>query len=107
MPGSPFRSVLEPFLEFIAEERRKRVTWKAIAESIRDKGTPCTPQGVQDYFKRKQKRKKMPLGFEPEQPPPEAPSITPEFKERYLRSREQAEAPPIQPLSIIDPDDET
>jgi len=65
MPGPPFRSKLEPFLDFITQERRKRATWKAIAQVIREKGTPCTPQGVQDYFKRRKRLRKLPLGFEP------------------------------------------
>jgi hypothetical protein len=71
MPGPPFRSKLEPFLDFIAQERRKRLTWKAIAESIRQQGTPCTPQGVQDYFRRRRKPQRIPLGFESEKPKPE------------------------------------
>jgi hypothetical protein len=64
MPGQPFRSKLEPFIEFITQERRMRSTWKAIADAIKAKGTPCTPQGIQDYFKRR-RTLRMPLGFEP------------------------------------------
>jgi hypothetical protein len=69
VPGPPFRSTLEPHLEFITQERRKRLTWKAIAAAIQAKGTPCTPQGVQDYFRRRKiGKRKLPLGFEPDQP---------------------------------------
>lgn len=71
MPGPPFRSKLEPFLDFITLERRKRSTWKAIAEAIKEQGTACTPQGVQDYFRRRRKPgRRVPAGFE-ETPVPE------------------------------------
>jgi hypothetical protein len=68
MPGKPFQSKLEPFYEFIAKGRRKRITWAQIAELITTKGTPCTRQGVQDFFKRKRKRRYA-MGMEPEDGP--------------------------------------
>jgi hypothetical protein len=64
MPGKPFRSKLEPFHEFISKERRKRATWKEIAEAIKKKGTSCTGQGVSDYFRRYRKLE-WPAGLEP------------------------------------------
>jgi hypothetical protein len=66
MPGRPFRSVLEPYLDFIRKERIARKSWREIAQSIRDQGTECTPQGVHSYFKRARHRKHVPLGFEQE-----------------------------------------
>ena len=71
MPGPPYRSALEPFLDFITEERRKGKTWKAIAEGIAANNGPLvTPQGVQDFFKRRRKKKpRVLMGMEPVQPP--------------------------------------
>jgi hypothetical protein len=95
MPGPPFRSTLEPFLDFITQERRKRLTWKAIAQAIRDRGTPCTPQGVQDYFRRRRKPRRLPLGFEPEpqRSPAHEQETTPaalaEQRAKYLKEKEK------------------
>ena len=82
MPGPPYRSALEPFLEFIIEERRKGQTWKAIAEAISAQNGPVvTPQGVQDYFKRRRKKKpRVLMGMEPVPAPVEIqPARTPEM----------------------------
>src|ERR1700730_15008285 len=64
MPGKPFRSKLEPCHEYITKERRKRATWKEIAEAIKKKGIACTGQGVSDYFRRYRKLE-WPAGLEP------------------------------------------
>ena len=73
MPGKPFRSKIEPFYDLIVQARRNRMTWEEIAETIRQKGTACTRQAVQDYFKR-HKTLRHPMGMEPQ---PEAPKRRP------------------------------
>ena len=68
MPGKAYRSKLEPFFSLIAENRRKRLTWTEIASLITDKGTQCTRQAVQGYFKRRvarrKKKQEWPIGME-------------------------------------------
>ena len=68
MPGKAYRSKLEPFFGLIVENRRKRLTWAEIASLITDKGTQCTRQAVQGYFKRRvarrTKKQEWPMGMD-------------------------------------------
>jgi len=103
---------LWPHLRTIQTMRREMKTWMEIAQYLEaEHDVKITFRTVRNFFKRAtDPARKRPLGFpRVPQPPPETtvPTSTLDVKERYLRSREQAEAPPIQPLSIIDPDDET
>jgi len=51
--GRAFYSRLEPFVEFIREQRRRRRTWKEIAEALRaEKGCAITFQGVHQFYRR-------------------------------------------------------
>jgi hypothetical protein len=64
-PGKPFQSKLEPHRDFIVSSRRARMTWRQIAEAITAKGTPCTRQAVQGFYKRRRKRPHA-MGMEPD-----------------------------------------
>ena len=45
--GRPFHSRLEPFVDFIREQRQRRRTWQEIAAVLfSEKGCPITAQGV-------------------------------------------------------------
>jgi len=105
-------SQLWPHLRLIQIMRRDRKTWVEITQYLEaEHGVKVTFRTVRNFFKRAtDPNRKRPLGFPPvPKVPPEATPLTstPDLKERYLRSREQAKAPEIQPLSIIDPEDET
>jgi hypothetical protein len=88
MHGKPFQSKLEPHFDFILEARRKRQTWKAIAQQLAAQGTATTPQAAHAFMKRRLKRR-YPLGMAPaeltpppvtrrrlEKPPAEMPDLT-------------------------------
>lgn len=59
--GRAFHSRLEPFVEFIREQRQRRRTWKEIAESLRA-GHDCviTFQGVHQFYRRYLRRMTRP-----------------------------------------------
>ena len=51
--GRAYHSRLEPFVDFIREQRQRRQTWKEIAESLRsEKGCSVTLQGVHQFYRR-------------------------------------------------------
>ncbi len=51
--GRAFHSRLEPFVDFIREQRRRRRTWKEIAEALQaGKGCAVTFQGVHQFYRR-------------------------------------------------------
>src|SRR5437762_1868649 len=51
--GRGYHSGLEPFVDFIREQRQRRRTWKEIAESLRtEKGCSVTLQGVHQFYRR-------------------------------------------------------
>lgn len=55
--GRAFHSRLEPFADFIREQRQHRKTWKEIADLIQtEKGCPITFQGVHQFYRRYVKR---------------------------------------------------
>lgn len=55
--GRAFHSRLEPFVEFIREQRHRRKTWQEIADQLRtEKGCPITFQGVYQFYRRYLKR---------------------------------------------------
>jgi hypothetical protein len=74
MPGKPFQSKLEPHFDFILEARRKRQTWKAIAQQLAAQGTTTTPQAVHAFTKRRLKRR-YPLGMAPGEIKPAAATL--------------------------------
>ena len=55
--GRPFHSRLEPFAEFIREQRQQRKTWQEIAASLRtEKDCVITSQGLHQFYRRYLKR---------------------------------------------------
>ena len=64
-PARPFRSILVRYLDEIRKLRRRRHTWRAIAEHLtKHRGVKITASGVHIFFKRATRRKRLPLGFE-------------------------------------------
>jgi hypothetical protein len=78
--GKPFQSKLEPFFDAILEARRKRKTWRAIAQQLMAQGIVTTPQGVHAFVKRRLKRRYA-LGVAPE---PLLPATVPCHSEKPL-----------------------
>jgi hypothetical protein len=55
--GRAYRSRLEPFAEFIREQRRQRRTWQEIAARLRtEKDCVITFQGLHQFYRRHLKR---------------------------------------------------
>ena len=55
--GRPFHSRLEPFAEFIREQRQQRKTWQEIAARLRtEKDCVITFQGLHQFYRRYLKR---------------------------------------------------
>jgi hypothetical protein len=55
--GRPFHSRLEPFTEFIREQRQQRQTWQEIAARLRnEKDCVITSQGLHQFYRRYLKR---------------------------------------------------
>lgn len=51
--GRAFHSRLEPFVDFIREQRKRRKTWKEIAALLRtERACPITFQGVYQFYRR-------------------------------------------------------
>ena len=107
MPGIPFQSKLEPYFDLIVSHRRARRTWQQIAELITEKGTPCTRQAVQEFYKRK-RRRPYAMGMEPDAPPPSVPPAQPDEVAERVRvqlERRAAERHAAGKLQHIDPND--
>jgi hypothetical protein len=59
--GRAFHSRLEPFVEFIREQRHRRKTWQEIAELLRtEKTCPISFQGVHQFYRRFVERQARP-----------------------------------------------
>jgi hypothetical protein len=55
--GRPFHSRLEPFTDFIREQRQQRRTWQEIAARLRtEKDCVITSQGLHQFYRRYLKR---------------------------------------------------
>jgi hypothetical protein len=55
--GRAYRSRLEPFAEFIRQQRQQRKTWQEIATLLRtEKGCSITFQGLHQFYRRYLKR---------------------------------------------------
>jgi hypothetical protein len=51
--GRAFHSRLEPFVDFIREQRQRRRTWQEIAAVLsNEKGCAITAQGVHQFYRR-------------------------------------------------------
>jgi hypothetical protein len=56
--GRAFHSQLEPFVEFIREQRQRRRTWKEIAAALSsEKSCVITAQGVHQFYRRHLQRR--------------------------------------------------
>ena len=59
--GRAFHSQLEPFVDFIREQRQRRKTWKEIAAVLRaEKGCVISAQGVHQFCRRYTQRQSWP-----------------------------------------------
>jgi hypothetical protein len=59
--GRAFHSRLEPFVEFIRQQRQQRKTWKEIATALSgEKDCAITAQGVHQFYRRHLKRQSRP-----------------------------------------------
>jgi hypothetical protein len=59
--GRAYRSRLEPFVDYIRQQRQQRKTWKEIAELLRsEKGCDITFQGLHQFYRRYVKRQTRP-----------------------------------------------
>jgi hypothetical protein len=59
--GRAFHSRLEPFVDFIREQRQQRKTWKEIAALLRtEKGCVITAQGAHQFSRRYTQRQNRP-----------------------------------------------
>jgi hypothetical protein len=59
--GRAFHSRLEPFLDFIREQRQRRRTWKEIAELLgSEKDCVISTQGLHQFCKRHARRQNQP-----------------------------------------------
>jgi hypothetical protein len=59
--GRAFHSRLEPFVDFIREQRQRRKTWKEIAELLRaEKACAISAQGVHQFCRRYSQRQNRP-----------------------------------------------
>jgi len=59
--GRAYRSRLEPFAEFIRQQRQQRKTWQEIATLLRtEKGCNITFQGLHQFYRRYLKRQARP-----------------------------------------------
>jgi IS30 family transposase len=60
MPGKPFQSKLEPFLELIRQWRRQRWSYPRIAETLRtDHGMTVAPSTIFSFVKVRAKGQKV------------------------------------------------
>jgi hypothetical protein len=51
--GRAFHSRVEPFVEFIREQRQRRMTWQEIAALLSsEKGCAITAQGIHQFYRR-------------------------------------------------------
>src|SRR2546423_15588514 len=67
--GRAYHSRLEPFVDFIREQRQRRRTWKEIAELLGcEKTCSVTLQGVHQFYRRFVLRSKKPH-WETQSPP--------------------------------------
>jgi hypothetical protein len=56
--GRAFHSRLEPFVDFIREQRQRRRIWREIATMLSDeKGCAITAQGVHQFYRRHLQRR--------------------------------------------------
>ena len=94
--GRAFHSRLEPFVDFIREQRQRRRTWKEISEALRaEKGCVITFQGAHQFYRRYLKLSTRPHW---ERQPAVGPVVVP------VRKTPQASTPPERPFRQPPPD---
>ena len=98
--GRAYHSRLEPFVDFIREQRQRRRTWKEIAASLRaEKGCAVTLQGVHQFYRRHVLRSRKPHWETTALQPPE--TAMPATRTVL------AETPPVRPFRRPSADDLT
>lgn len=105
--GRAFRSRVEPFVDFIREQRQQRKTWQEIAERLgSEKGCSITFQGLHQFYRRYMKRQARPHWEDgPVVAPPTLPNVAasrPQQGKRVL-----AATPVVQPFRRPNPNDIT
>ena len=65
--SKPYQSPLEQYYEFIRDARRARKTWREISAALKKKNVAISDKGLIMWFKRRQKRTSLPLGFAAEE----------------------------------------
>ena len=97
--GRAFHSQLEPFVDLIREQRRRRKTWEEIAQLLRfEKDCPITFQGVHQFYRRYIKRQARTHWEREAAVHPLPPSAEPS------RSPVLASTPPERPFKAPNPD---
>ena len=96
--GRAFHSRLEPFVDFIREQRRRRKTWKEISESLKcEKDCPITFQGVYQFYRRFIERQARPHWERAVE------SANPASPVKRARSAPQASIPRERPFHSVNP----
>ncbi len=96
--GRAFHSRLESFVDFIREQRRRRRTWKEIAEELRaEKSCAITFQGLHQFYRRYVIRQTRPHWEREAAPASVAPSLA-------KPSRKGASTPPTSTFRQPTPD---
>jgi hypothetical protein len=97
--GTAFHSRLEPFVDFIRQQRQQRKTWKEIAHLLcAQKGCPITLQGVHQFYRRYLERLTQPHW---ERDACAEPLETPLTKQS--RNTALASTPPQRSFKAVDP----
>src|SRR5947208_1184169 len=104
--GRAYHSRLEPFVDFIREQRQRRRTWKEIAESLRaEKGCSVTLQGVHQFYRRYVQRSRKPhweTQF-PLVPPPETAEPAPKTVQAEMPRARPFRCPSVADLTLNNP----
>lgn len=105
--GRAYRSRLEPFVDFIREQRQQRKTWQEIAERLGpEKGCSITFQGLHQFYRRYVKRQARPHwedGLVAQPTRPDWPGHAPDPR----RKATTAAVPASRPFRRPNPDDIT
>ncbi len=100
--GRAFRSRLEPFVDFIRQQRQQRKTWQEIAAQLRnEKNCSITFQGLHQFYRRYLKRQARPHW---EREAVVMPSAAKVAVETPARKHTLAATPAVRPFKQPNPD---